>query len=54
MSEKYYKEELERISGLMASKRDVILGASLEFQGLELLKKDFEKKLRKLKRSAKK
>lgn len=48
MSEKYYREELERIDGLLASKRELVFRTSLECQGLKLLKKDFEQKLSKL------
>ncbi|WP_159103072.1 hypothetical protein [Paenilisteria weihenstephanensis] len=48
MSKKYYREELERIDSLLASKRELVFRTSLECQGLKLLKKEFEQKLGKL------
>lgn len=45
MSETYYVEEIERIDGLLVAKRELILGTSLECQGLKMLRRDFEQKL---------
>ncbi|MBC1524823.1 hypothetical protein HB825_05510 [Listeria booriae] len=48
MSEKYYKEEIARIDRLLESKKELIFCASLESQGLKMLRKNFEEELEKL------